>query len=174
MDLISCTLGLAHRFQQNSVGSLGHQWLWHEMGLLRLLLSSTVIVSLHLWKVCTKQQANKVARWSCSCLGYKTYTNSPWACLPGSFIFITIHEQGNGSTLPKHSPFSPGGPLHHKQQSVSSVFPPGVCGLSNAYILSQQAPCSALLWAEYCISDRRPAAEPIEQNAAKPTLDKMQ
>lgn len=78
-------------FQQNSVGSLGRQWLWLEMcmGLLRLLLSSTVIVSLHLWKICTKQHANKAARWSCSCLGYKRYTNSPGACLPGSFIFIT-------------------------------------------------------------------------------------
>lgn len=83
MDLISCTLGLAHMFQQNSVGSLRHQWLQLEMymGLLRFLLSSTVIVSLHLWKICTKQQENKAARWSCSCLGYKRYNNSPWACL---------------------------------------------------------------------------------------------
>lgn len=181
MDLISYTLDLAHMFQQSSVGSLRRWWLWLEMyvGLLRLLLSSTVSVCLHLWKVCTKQQAKNAARWSCSCLGYKRYTKGPWACFPGSFIFITIHEQWNGLHAAKALILWPCRLLcitssSQFSHSVSSWCLEGGCGLSNAYIFGQQVLFSALLWEEYHISHRRPAAEPIEQNAAKSSLDNMQ
>lgn len=127
--------------------------------LLRLLLSSTAIVSLHLWKVCTQQQANKAVSWSCSVWGMRDTPKAPGLVFQDSSYSSPFMSKEIAPRCQSTHPSAVEAALHHKQQSVfhsvSSWCLEGGCGLSNAYILDQQAPCSALLWAEYHISHRR-------------------
>lgn len=141
MDLISCTLGLAHMFQQNSVGSLRLRWLWLEMyvGLLRLLLSSTVFVSLHLWKVCTKQ-TNKQIRQQGGVVPVWGTRDTPKA--PGhdfqdpSYSSPLMNKEMAPHCQITH-PSTLEAALHHEQQSV---FPQCFLLVSGGW-----------LWAEQCL-----------------------
>lgn len=109
------------------------------------------------WMACIKQ-VKKTARRSCPGWRHGVYNRGLWVCLPESFPFLIIHEQGNEHhTLPMHIFLSSSSGGYYASFRSRTCFFYNIpsaecleagCVLSSVLILGKQVLCSALLRAQ--------------------------